>query len=576
MSDIHIYLEREQPVKVITLEPTGARGPIGPQGATGPAGPNSVTSATTSDGTAVLSVAEVVATASGNRIVGIYASDEEGRSGSLQFSDGVNSVGIIMAENSPTADLVLPSSSGTIALTSDIPTDVNNITSATTSDGTAELSIEKIAVGPNSVANGSASAAIGECTTSATYAFAVGYQNTASGGASFAAGSGSTASGYVSFANGGLCVASADFAHAAGFRAKAIHNGASVESDSEAADAESTTTDEKTFRFANGYRFLGGSASFSGAVTASNLSGTNTGDQDLSGLVAKSDYTPSHSILAQQSGTGSPTAVTLGNNTILGRMAGGGSAIAGLSASDARTVMGLGTLATVNGGTGVADFLASPTSANLAAAVTGETGMGPLVFATLPTLVTPNVRQNNASFTPLVIGAGGTHVATFADNVNAITGLQMGNVNTGNLADFRFLIKDTTDHYFTFSVPSTGNVSTLFGLTRNSTDYIFNSGGTARDMAIGTADAKFLILATSATERLRVSATGEVGIGTSSPSTRAVLDLTSTTRGFLPPRMTTAQRDAITSVPAGLMIYNTSTNKLNFFNGTAWEAVTSA
>ena len=59
MSDIHIYLEREQPVKVITLEPTGARGPVGPQGPQGPAGPNSVTSATTSDGTAELSLESV-------------------------------------------------------------------------------------------------------------------------------------------------------------------------------------------------------------------------------------------------------------------------------------------------------------------------------------------------------------------------------------------------------------------------------------------------------------------------------------------------------------------------------------
>jgi hypothetical protein len=40
-------------------------------------------------------------------------------------------------------------------------------------------------------------------------------------------------------------------------------------------------------------------------------------------------------------------------------------------------------------GTGVATFLATPSSANLAAAVTGETGTGALVFATSPTLVTP-------------------------------------------------------------------------------------------------------------------------------------------------------------------------------------------
>jgi hypothetical protein len=59
MSDIHIYIEREQPVKVITLEPSGKRGPAGATGPAGPAGPNSVTSATTSDGTAELSLESV-------------------------------------------------------------------------------------------------------------------------------------------------------------------------------------------------------------------------------------------------------------------------------------------------------------------------------------------------------------------------------------------------------------------------------------------------------------------------------------------------------------------------------------
>jgi hypothetical protein len=42
-------------------------------------------------------------------------------------------------------------------------------------------------------------------------------------------------------------------------------------------------------------------------------------------------------------------------------------------------------------GTGVATFLSTPTTANLAAAVTGETGTGALVFATSPTLVTPTL-----------------------------------------------------------------------------------------------------------------------------------------------------------------------------------------
>ena len=69
--------------------------------------------------------------------------------------------------------------------------------------------------------------------------------------------------------------------------------------------------------------------------------------------------------------------------------------------------------------------------------------------------------------------------------------------------------------------------------------------------------------------------TDSVGVGITTPNSKAMLDVTSTTRGFLPPRMTTVQRDAITSVPAGLMVYNTTTNKLNFYNGSAWEAVSS-
>jgi hypothetical protein len=74
---------------------------------------------------------------------------------------------------------------------------------------------------------------------------------------------------------------------------------------------------------------------------------------------------------------------------------------------------------------------------------------------------------------------------------------------------------------------------------------------------------------------LCVNSYGSVGMGISTPSSKAKLEISSTTQGFLPPRMTTTQRDAITSVPAGLMVYNTTTNKLNVYNGTTWETITS-
>jgi hypothetical protein len=48
---------------------------------------------------------------------------------------------------------------------------------------------------------------------------------------------------------------------------------------------------------------------------------------------------------------------------------------------------------------------------------------------------------------------------------------------------------------------------------------------------------------------------GAVGIGTTSPNASALLDVYSTTQGLLPPRMTTTQRNAISSPAMGLTIY---------------------
>jgi hypothetical protein len=66
---------------------------------------------------------------------------------------------------------------------------------------------------------------------------------------------------------------------------------------------------------------------------------------------------------------------------------------------------------------------------------------------------------------------------------------------------------------------------------------------------------------------------GNVGIGAFAPNANAVLDVASTTKAFMPPRMTTTQRDAIASPGAGMVVYNSTTNVLNFHNGSAWAAV---
>jgi hypothetical protein len=72
--------------------------------------------------------------------------------------------------------------------------------------------------------------------------------------------------------------------------------------------------------------------------------------------------------------------------------------------------------------------------------------------------------------------------------------------------------------------------------------------------------------------------TGNIGINTITPSASAQVDIASTTKGFLPPRMTTAQRDAIASPATGLTLYCTdatatdsSTGVMQVYNGSVWK-----
>lgn len=67
-----------------------------------------------------------------------------------------------------------------------------------------------------------------------------------------------------------------------------------------------------------------------------------------------------------------------------------------------------------------------------------------------------------------------------------------------------------------------------------------------------------------------------IGIGTQTPHSSAHLEVASTTRGFLPPRMTTAQRDAIGTPAEGLIIYNTTAHEPQFWNGMEWVGVNGA
>ncbi len=64
-----------------------------------------------------------------------------------------------------------------------------------------------------------------------------------------------------------------------------------------------------------------------------------------------------------------------------------------------------------------------------------------------------------------------------------------------------------------------------------------------------------------------------ISVNTQNTSPTAVLQVDSTTQGFLPPRMTTTERDAIATPEEGLVIYNTTTKTLQFHNSFSWVDV---
>jgi hypothetical protein len=115
----------------------------------------------------------------------------------------------------------------------------------------------------------------------------------------------------------------------------------------------------------------------------------------------------------------------------------------------------------------------------------------------------------------------------------------------------------------------TGNASTatnVSGLVP-----IANGGtGTTNGSITGTGALTFAAGGSNQNISITPSGTGSVGIGTLIPNTTAALDVTSTTKGFLPPRLSSVQRNAITNPTEGLVIYNSTSHCLEVYRGAGW------
>lgn len=146
-----------------------------------------------------------------------------------------------------------------------------------------------------------------------------------------------------------------------------------------------------------------------------------------------------------------------------------------------------GTLPVANGGTGitslgagVATWLGTPSSANLASAITDETGSGPLVFANTPTLVTPVIGA--ATGTSVNLSSTATASAFIPSGSSAPTnGIYLPAANS---------VSVSTNSTERFRVDSSGNVLPftvgVFGSAGNPWGDMY-SNGTVRGNALQTA-----------------------------------------------------------------------------------------
>jgi hypothetical protein len=184
--------------------------------------------------------------------------------------------------------------------------------------------------------------------------------------------------------------------------------------------------------------------------------------------------------------------------------------------------------------------------------------------------------SNSATYTPrlTIFQNGNTAINTTTDagfrlDVNGTARVQ-GDFSLSYSAP-RLAMTATTSTNATYMTFTNSNGIVYVG-SDNSTGSLFSGEAYAFNIAIGGNKSIFLSTPNST---FKVSGSNScVTIGSNTDILSAALNVVSTTKGFLPPRMTTTQKNAISSPATGLVVFDTTLGKLCVFS-TTWQTITS-
>jgi hypothetical protein len=180
-----------------------------------------------------------------------------------------------------------------------------------------------------------------------------------------------------------------------------------------------------------------------------------------------------------------------------------------------------------------------------------------------------------------IVLSSGASFYTLGNNLNFRANLLAGAGYVLDVQSFYSLTSTNNEQGFGFfsgTYAPTSGTGTLNGLKITPTiNQTGGANGITRGLFINptlTAAADFRAIETTVGNVILGSTSGNVGIGTAAPLASAKLEVTSTTQGFLPPRMTNAQRIAIATPAVGLCVYCTDVVEGLYINkSTGWTYI---